>query len=292
MRTIGAMPALALLLGAASALVFHIDTSFAIAVLFIATAAAWSAWRYERDRLAFAAMAIAFFGAAAALTADAQRRALDQSFGPHASPVAVRLRLLEDASPQDGFTTLQATVLAVRVGGDWKPATAGATVTVGGSVAAEQSVEWRAGRVIETFATFRRPARYLDEGVPDFSAIWRWRGRPSSDQSRAGWLVDVRARGSAVQEAAAVIRAHVRRSVDRWVAPHDATSAAIVTAVLIGDRTGPAGRGSGAAAGGGDVSRHRDLGRQHRDPRRARARAASGLRDQRPAGGVRSRCCC
>ena len=111
------MPVLALLLGAASALVFHIDTSFAIAVLIVATAAAWSAWRCERDRLAVAAMAIAFFGAAAALTADAQDRALDQSFGPYASPVAVRLRLLEDASPQDGFTALQATVLAVRARG-------------------------------------------------------------------------------------------------------------------------------------------------------------------------------
>ena len=232
------MPALALLLGAASALVFHTDTSFAIAVLFIATAAAWSAWRYERDRLTFAAMAIAFFAAAAALTADAHHRALDQSFGPHASPVAVRLRLLEDASPQDGFTTLQATVLAVRESGDWKPATAGVTVTVGGSVAAEQSLEWRAGRVIETFATFRRPARYLDDGVPDFQRDLALAGTAFFGSIKSGWLVDVRARGNAVQETAAVIRAHVRRSVDRWVAPHDATSAAIVTAVLIGDRTG------------------------------------------------------
>ena len=238
MRTIGAMPALALILGAASALVFHIDTSFAIAVLFIATAAAWSAWRYRRDRLAVAAMAIAFSGAAAALTADAQRRALDQSFGPHASPVAVRLRLLEDASPQDGFTALRATVLAMRVSGDWKPVTAGATVTVGGSVAAEQSIEWRAGRVIETFATFRRPARYLDDGVPDFQRDLALAGTAFFGSIKSGWLVDVRARGTAVQETAAVIRAHVRRSIDRWVAPHDATAAAIVTAVLIGDRTG------------------------------------------------------
>ena len=41
-----------------------------------------------------------------------------------------------------------------------------------------------------------------------------------------------------MQEAAAALRAHVRRSVQRWVAPHDAVAAAIVTAVLIGDRTG------------------------------------------------------
>ena len=156
------MPALALLLGATYAQLFHIDPSFAVAVPCLGTAAAWLAWRCQRDRLAFAAMAIAFFCAATALAADAQRRALHQSFDLHPSPIAVRLRLLEDASRQDGFTGLQAAVLAVRVGGDWTPAAAGAAITVSGSVAAEQSGEWRAGRIIETFATFRRPARYLD----------------------------------------------------------------------------------------------------------------------------------
>ena len=238
MQLIGAMPALALLLGAANAQLFHIDTSFAAAVLCIGTAAAWLAWGYQRDRLAFAAMAAAFFCAATALAEDAQRRALHQSFGPHANPIAVRLRLLEDASRQDGFTTLQAAVLAVRVGGGWTPATAGATVTVGGSVAAEQSGEWRAGRIIETFATFRRPARYLDEGVPDFERDLALAGTAFFGSIKSASLVDVRERGNVVQEAAAIIRTHVRRGIQRWVAPHDAVAAAIVTAVLIGDRTG------------------------------------------------------
>ena len=39
-------------------------------------------------------------------------------------------------------------------------------------------------------------------------------------------------------ETAAAIRAHVRRSVRQWVAPYNPIAAAIVTAVLIGDRTG------------------------------------------------------
>src|SRR5688572_5275295 len=209
-----------------------------MAVLFISTGAAWSAWHFHRDRLVLGAMAVAFFVAAAALSIDGQRRALNQAFGPHTSPIAVRLRLVEDASPRDGFTALQGTVLAVRVGGEWTPAAVGTTITVGGSVAAEQSGEWRAGRIIETFATFRRPARYFSEGVPDFERDLVLAGTAFFGSIKSGWLVDVRARGSAVQEAAAIIRDHVRRSIQRWVAPHDAVAAAIVTAVLIGDRTG------------------------------------------------------
>ena len=147
---------------------------------------------------------------------------------------AVRLRLLEDASRQDGFTALQAEAFR----GAWEAIDAagrGATITVSGSVAATVG-EWRAGRIIE-FATLRRPARYLDEGVPDFERDLALAGTAFFGSIKSAWLVDVRERWSAVQEAASAIRAHVRRSVRRWVEPHDPVAAAIVTAVLIGDGT-------------------------------------------------------
>ena len=233
---------MALVLGAAGALQFHIGISFALPALFVTAAAAWTAWCRGRDRLAIAAMAVAFFCAAGVLAGDAEHRArhpaFSPAFSPDATPVGVRLRLLEDASPQDGFTALQAMVLAVRTGRGWSPAGAGATITVGGSVAAAQAGEWRAGRIVETFATFRRPARYLDQGVPDFERQLALAGTAFFGSIKSGWLVDVRERGSALQEAVASVRAHVRRSVRRWVAPHDPVAAAIVTAVLIGDRTG------------------------------------------------------
>jgi competence protein ComEC len=238
MRLIGAVPALALLFGAACALLFHIGASVALIVLLIGTVVAWTAWWHRCARLAFAATAVAFGAAAAALAADAQSRAIHPSFGPQATPIAVRLRLLQDAAPQDGFTTLQAAVTHVRAAGEWQPASAGATITVAGSAAADRALEWRTGRVLETFATFRRPARYLDEGVPDFERDLALAGTAFFGSIKSAWLVDVRALGSTVQEAAAAVRAHVRRSVLRWVAPHDAVAAAIVTAVLIGDRTG------------------------------------------------------
>jgi competence protein ComEC len=234
---IGAGPALALILGASSALLVD-ATPAAVATLLAATSIAWTAWMRRHDRLAFAAITLAFFCGAAVLSSDAQRRAFHPSFGPQSTPTGVRLQLREDASPQDGFTALQASVIAMRSDGEWQAASAGATISVGGLVAAAQAREWRAGRIIETFATFRHPARYLDDGVPDFQRDLALAGTAFFGSIKSGWLVEVRARGTAVQEAAATIRAHVREAVHRSVARHDAVAAAIVTAVLIGDRTG------------------------------------------------------
>ena len=177
MRLIGAIPAVALVLGATSALQFHIGISFALPALFIAAGAAWAAWCCGAGSIAIAAMAVAFFCAAAALAADAKYRAIHPSFSPQPAPVGVRLRLLEDASPQDGFTTLHATVIAVRAAANGarrrRRGNHRRRVGRGGS-----GGEWRAGRIIETFATFRRPARYLDEGVPDFERDLALTGTP------------------------------------------------------------------------------------------------------------------
>jgi competence protein ComEC len=236
-----------MLAGAVFGLLSDTAPAFTTTALLVFATFAWLAWWRHGDRTALAAMTLAFFCATAALAADAQRRALHPSTslgagastsGPPREPVAVRARLLEDASPQAGFTTLQADVTAVRIAGAWEPASAGVTMTVGGSVSADQAAQWRAGRIVETFATFRRPARYLDEGVPDFERDLALAGTALFGSIKSGLLVNVRARASRVQEAAAAIRAHVRRSIERWVAPYDAVSAAIVTAVLIGDRTG------------------------------------------------------
>jgi competence protein ComEC len=234
---IGAAPALALILGASGALLLPVGM-FAVPMLLAATATAWASWLRSHDRLAFASITLAFFCAAAALSSDAQRRALHPSIAPEPTPEGVRLRLLEDAAPQDGFTALQASIVAVRRDGAWQPASAGAAISVGGLVAATEAREWRAGRIIETFAALRRPGRYLDEGVPDFERDLALAGTAFFGSIKSGWLIEVRERGNAVQEGAARVRAHVREAMQRWVARHDPVAAAIVTAVLIGDRTG------------------------------------------------------
>ena len=94
-----------------------------------------------------------------------------------------------------------------------------------------------AGRTLEMPVTFRRPARYLNDGVPDFERDLALDGTALFASVKSSVLVDVRQRGSAVEEAAAGVRRRVRQRVAAWVGTHDPVSAAIVSAVLIGDRT-------------------------------------------------------
>jgi competence protein ComEC len=202
------------------------------------------------------ALCAGFFCAALALASDARTRAVHtplrailerelggfaaDTLGPGArhDPLPVRARLLEDSSWREQFATLRAMVTAIHLGNRWR--TAGGTVmlTVGGRAAADRSGDWRAGQTIETFATFHRPARYLNDGVPDFERQIALDGTTLFGSVKSGLLIDQRTPAGLVQESAGRVRAHVRHSVSRWVAPHSSISGAIVTAVLIGDRTG------------------------------------------------------
>ena len=146
--------------------------------------------------------------------------------------------------------------------------------------------EWRAGRTLEAPITFRRPARYLNDGVPDFERDQALDGMTLLGTVKSGLLIDVVADGGYASELCADIRAHVRRAVARWIEPHDSISAAIASAVLIGDRTGLPDETREASAGGGHVPRHRDLGRQHRHSRDRPPRFFSlivGVRGRRAA---------
>jgi len=263
--SIGILPALAVVAGSIHGLVSDAGWLKAWALLLLAIGG-WLAWslaylpRLPRNTLGawptVIVLAAGFFGAAAVLAADARARALDTPLrtaldrefggfllgtpgpaGRH-DPVPTRAILIEDASYTPDFSTLRARVLAIRVRDRWRAAPGAVTLTVGGRMSPEQVGEWRAGRTIETFASFRRPTRYLNDGVPDFERALALDGTTLFGSVKSGLLVEVRARGGPIEEAAARLRHHVRRSVERWVGRHDAVTAAIVTAVLIGDRTG------------------------------------------------------
>jgi competence protein ComEC len=152
--------------------------------------------------------------------------------------VLARVRLLEDASRTGDVYTLHAAVAAVRVREGWRDTSGIVSLTVGGARSDDRADEWRAGRTVEAAVTFRRPSRYLDEGVPDFERDLALAGTTLFGSIKSALLVRVVASGSPVQEAAALARRRVRGSVERWVGRHDTLSAAIVTAVLIGDRSG------------------------------------------------------
>jgi len=255
MASIALLPALALVCGTASGLWWD-PLPEARTLLFLLLAVASGTWYVAHLRdFALPILLCGFFLAAAIASADARdrqlhtslRTRLDRHVGSFAieerepaarhDPLAVRALLVEDGAPQGDFTIVRTLVTDVRVGGEWQPASGGVTFTVGGSPFFEQILEWRAGRTIETFATFRRPSRYLNAGVPDFERQLALDGTTLFGSIKSGRLVEVRSAGSFMQEIAGGLRLHVRRSIDRWVAPHSSLSAAIATAVLIGDRT-------------------------------------------------------
>jgi competence protein ComEC len=213
-------------------------------------------WTVRRPRLALPLIAAGMVCGGAALAVGTRDRALatsvrselDQRFGGFLietpgpagrhDPVPSRAILVEDASPRDGFVSLRARLTAVLLDGAWRRVDGGITISVSGSAAPAAVDRWRAGRAIEAPMTFRRPERYLNDGVPDFERELALDGVTLLATVKSALLVDVTARGGKFQEFAASIRAHVRGAVAAWIAPHDDVSGAIASAVLIGDRTG------------------------------------------------------
>ena len=254
MASIALVPAAALLTGAVCGL-RSVGESLPATWLIVLVIAGWITWHVDQlRRLTVAVLTCGFFSAAALIAANARESAIDTplravldrevgGFGLDASgavarhdPIAIRARLTEDGADAGEFTSARARVEAVRLDGSWQLAAGDVMLTIGG-VPSPDIVEWRAGRTIETFATFRRPSRFLNDGVPDFERQLALDGTTLFASVKSGLLVEVVAKGSVAQELAGRVRVHVRRSVERWVAPHSRVSAAIATAVLVGDRT-------------------------------------------------------
>ena len=199
--------------------------------------------------MAFGCAGSALGGHARDAALDTPLRAqLDREFGGFSldsfdvpgrhGPIQTRLLLTEDAASTSTATTLRGQVFAVRLRNAWIDSAGGMVVSVGGLVAAERAAEWRRGRTIEAPITFRRPARYLNEGVADVEQQSALDGVTLLGSIKSGLLIEIVQRGTILSEAAADVRAFVRDRVGRRVAPHSTLSAAIVTAVLIGDRSG------------------------------------------------------
>ena len=156
---------------------------------------------------------------------------------PDHDPVPTRVMLREDATARDDYVSLRADVVGVRIESRWRAAEGGISLTVSGAGSAGRARDWRAGRVIEAPVTFRRAARYLNDGVPDFERQLALEGTTLLGSVKSALLVEVVQRGSAFDEWAARMRGHVRRAISRWIGSEGAAPA-IVTAVLIGDRAG------------------------------------------------------
>ena len=244
MSSVALLPGGSLVVGAACAVASGVSPAIGWALPLLGVAA-WVGWARRRHRLSAAALVVGFLLAGAALGAAARGRALDPPLrevlpdlsGEYA-PVPTRLVLFEDGSRGGGGVTLRARTTAVWIDGAWVPAEGGVIVSVRGVEGLAGLDTWTAGRTLEMPVTFRRPTRYLNDGLPDAERALALDGTTLLGSVKSGLLVGVPVRGSPVTEAAARARRHVRGRVARLVGPHGAVSAGVVTAILIGDRTG------------------------------------------------------
>jgi ComEC/Rec2-related protein len=254
-RSVAVLPSLAVLAGVYAGIAWADDVAYAPQLLACLGLAAGAAWVCHASAAGLVVVTAGYAFVGIVLGAASARDALDPplravldatyggfslqahgSAGPH-DPVRTRARLVEDAAPRELGVALRAVVQAIEIDGEWRPASGGVRLTVSGSLAAQHASAWRAGRRIEAPVTFRRPAVYLNDGVPDFERDAALSGIALTGGVKSGLLVRVIAHGTRLEEAAADVRAHVRGAVTRWISSRDLVAGAIVTAILIGDRT-------------------------------------------------------
>jgi len=240
-----AVPAAAVVVGAAlGTLSADVSTTPALILLLAACVLACASFVVRRPRVFLVAVAIVFFSGAWALairaTADAVHPPLLASMAPALGSGSVVLdgRLRADAAAGESGVALDLEVERWTRDGETKPAAGGAHLTVGGTLGLGGMAEWRAGRSVRVSARIREPGRYLDPGVPDGRLAIARRGVAVVGTVKSAGLVEVRARGAWLAEAAARARELTRLAVRRHVGRQDPQSAAIVIAILIGDRAG------------------------------------------------------
>ena len=145
----------------------------------------------------------------------------------HDDPVEIEGWLLADATATDSGATLRVQVERASVGSCPEPARGGVSLSVQGILAAGAIDQWRAGRSIRATATLRRPARYLNDGVPDFERMMARRGLSLVGTVKSAALVRIIDQGTLLDETAASIRAGVRDAIIRHVGQRAPQSAAI-----------------------------------------------------------------
>jgi competence protein ComEC len=151
-------------------------------------------------------------------------------------PVLVRGRLAADAAASEFGVRLLIDVQDTLEDGQTRRVPGRIQAYVAGDLAERQVSGWTAGRPIQAAVTLRQPQLLLNPGGPDPVRQTLRRPFHLAGMIKSAALVSVE-RGPWWYEAAAAVRRHVREAVSRHCA-HDPQAAAIVVAILIGDRAG------------------------------------------------------
>ena len=169
---------------------------------------------------------------------------LGQWFDAHANdedrlraPVLVRGVIARDAVAAEFGIRLLVVAQSIRDDDGWHEVQGRILATVSGELAGDAHAAWVAGRAIEAPMVLRRPVIALNPGGQNVQ--WQTLRRPFTlaGTIKSAVLVQV-APGTWWHEAAARLRRMVRHRTTTFIAPHAVQSAAIATAILIGDRAG------------------------------------------------------
>jgi competence protein ComEC len=262
MRAVAAVPAVALLAGSGIGLVVpEAPRAIAYALMVAAAAGAVVALRYDDNRWLAASVAVGFMAGGVLLAGDTWQQARESSLrrafdeiarGQRTLAVAsgrivpedpsafafVEGRLRSDASTGAAGVSLRLDVDRIRGPDGDRAVSGGLIVNVGGSLAVPAMGQWRAGRRVRLPVDLRRAARYLDEGVPDGERSLQLRGVSLLGSVKSAALVETLEHAGWLDEGLARVRARTREVIADAVGRWSTRSAAIVAAIVIGDRAG------------------------------------------------------
>lgn len=248
MRYPAALPAIALAAGIGFGIFLPTDPFLTKSLLVVTWINALLAFGLRRHRWFLFDIVLGFAVAGELLGAQANVNALQAPLGvlfdrhlpanDYQMVAALDGTLRADATRGTNGVSLNLDVDRFVFEGGHRSTTGGVFIGVGGDVTAAPVEEWRQGRRLRVQATVRRPAKYLDPGVPDSQRDLGWRGTSLVGSAKSPRLVEVLERADWLHELSAATRWSIRRSIARSVAPWSERSAAVVTAILIGDRAG------------------------------------------------------
>jgi competence protein ComEC len=251
------LPVLAVLAGLVAARALPAPSSLLpVALLLLVCAAAVCAFAC-RHRSFLLLVLVDISCAAWLLTSGANRTVVHPSLldaGLRASdtgPVILEGTLRQDASAGSSGASLSvevsrlivpggATIGEQAAGGRRHAVAVGGSViaTVSGTLASTRLGDWRAGRVVRAPVLLREPTTFANPGLRDERLALARRGIHLFASIKSGALVEVARVGGWWAERAADIRAFARRAIGQAVGRWSGESAAIVVAILIGDRAG------------------------------------------------------
>lgn len=150
--------------------------------------------------------------------------------------VLVEGTLRQDAALVATGVSLRLKVERVWLGPHPEPAAGGVSVVVGGELAPPARGAWTKGRRLRAPMQLRRPARYLNRGVPDMERALARRGVALVGTIKSGALVEGVKAAAMWDEWGARMRARARAVLASYLSGGASGAAAVATAILIGDR--------------------------------------------------------